>query len=472
LAFLALTAGGLSGLLSVGPDDEGAEGTCGVERWSVKTGTDADVGAIDLANPVPTTVAALRSLAKPALLPANTRIRPTETTVYSITAMLSVYKREDDADYHIVIVDSAGNTMITEIPDPACVGPGSPLAAGIQNARAEFDARLNPTTTFKTANMQATVTGVGFFDFLHGQTGVAPNGIELHPLLDITFATAPTATPSPTPTPAPVPGQCVSTIGPGIPPPATVPSGVEGFHAAWFGQSGYQSLCPGAQATAIVAFYNSGSLGWVSGVLGQVAYLGTWEPVPGQDQPSVLGGDGQQGSPHTGWPRYNRVAIQPASYVGPGQVAWFQFTVQAPVVPGSYTLAIRPLIEGAQWMEDYGVFWVVTVLKPDGSAPLATPTPTVPPASAGLFVTITNSRWGAITARTLAGATCTVRVRFPSGSISSAAGVQNSATAGSDGLVSWTYNTTSNTTPGTGTNTVTCALQGQSASDSAPFSVP
>jgi len=24
---------------------------------------------------------------------------------------------------------------------------------------------------------------VGFFGFLHGQTGVAPNGIELHPIL-------------------------------------------------------------------------------------------------------------------------------------------------------------------------------------------------------------------------------------------------------------------------------------------------
>ena len=27
------------------------------------------------------------------------------------------------------------------------------------------------------------MTGVAFFDFLHGQTGVAPNGIELHPVL-------------------------------------------------------------------------------------------------------------------------------------------------------------------------------------------------------------------------------------------------------------------------------------------------
>jgi hypothetical protein len=29
------------------------------------------------------------------------------------------------------------------------------------------------------------VTGVGFFDFMHEQRGVAPNGIELHPVLDI-----------------------------------------------------------------------------------------------------------------------------------------------------------------------------------------------------------------------------------------------------------------------------------------------
>jgi len=36
------------------------------------------------------------------------------------------------------------------------------------------------------------VTGVGMFDFLHGQTGVAPNGIELHPILDIVFANSST----------------------------------------------------------------------------------------------------------------------------------------------------------------------------------------------------------------------------------------------------------------------------------------
>jgi hypothetical protein len=34
----------------------------------------------------------------------------------------------------------------------------------------------------------AEVVGVGFFDRVHGQTGVASsNGIELHPILAITF---------------------------------------------------------------------------------------------------------------------------------------------------------------------------------------------------------------------------------------------------------------------------------------------
>jgi hypothetical protein len=30
---------------------------------------------------------------------------------------------------------------------------------------------------------RAAVVGVAFFDFNHGQTGVAPNAIELHPVL-------------------------------------------------------------------------------------------------------------------------------------------------------------------------------------------------------------------------------------------------------------------------------------------------
>ena len=173
----------------------------------------------------------------------------------------------------------------------------------------------------------------------------------------------PTLTATPTPTAPPVPGPCVASVGPGIAPPASVPLGLPGLHASWYGQSGYPTLCAGTgqRSTATVAFVNSGSVGWVLDRMGEVAYLGTWSPEPGQDQPSPLGGDGQLGSPNTAWPRYNRIAVQPADYVGPGQVAWFQFTIQAPQAPGVYQLHLRPLIEGAAWLEDYGVFWVVTV---------------------------------------------------------------------------------------------------------------
>jgi hypothetical protein len=164
--------------------------------------------------------------------------------------------------------------------------------------------------------------------------------------------------------------ECALRIGPGIPPPSSVPSGIPGYHAAWYGQSGYPTLCPGQTAGAVVAYYNSGSLGWRLAPF-EVAFLGTSGPTPGQDQPSILGGDGQEGSVNTRWAVYNRPAAMPITntgpnapfaYVGPGQVAWFQFQVKAPQVPGVYRLYIRPLIEGTTWMEDFGVYWQVTVV--------------------------------------------------------------------------------------------------------------
>ena len=173
---------------------------------------------------------------------------------------------------------------------------------------------------------------------------------------------------------APNPGAtCTPDIGPGIAPPSATPTKLPGFHAAWYGQSGYLRLCPGGTAQATLAYYNSGSRGWVAGKMGEAAYLGTWQSEPGQDQPSILGGDGQLGSPATGWPRFNRIAQQPAPYIGPGQVAWFQFNLQAPSLPGTYRLYVRPLIEGAAWLEDIGVFWQVLVLNPDGTMPTPTP---------------------------------------------------------------------------------------------------
>ena len=221
-----------------------------------------------------------------------------------------------------------------------------------------------------------------------------------------------------TPASIAVAATCTSSVGPGIPPPASVPSGIPGFHTAWYGQSGYPTLCPGERSTATVAFYNAGTRGWAAGKMGEVAYLGTWDPDPGQDRATALGGDGTNGSPNTGWPRYNRVAAQPAPWVGPNQVAWFQFSVIAPAIPGTYRLSIRPLVEGAQWMEDYGVFWYVTVAgtPPAGTLP---PLPARWPSRA-VEIGMTDSPQGAAALR--ASAPFAFRYQYLSGGVDTGGG--------------------------------------------------
>src|SRR5205807_4994246 len=81
---------------------------CGVERWSVKTGTDADANLVSLAASTSTTIANLSSLTAPSTLPENGRVAPAETTVWFVTGTLREYVRAYDSDYHMVIVDDAG----------------------------------------------------------------------------------------------------------------------------------------------------------------------------------------------------------------------------------------------------------------------------------------------------------------------------------------------------------------------------
>jgi hypothetical protein len=132
-------------------------------------------------------VSASGGLAAPSALPPGNRVQPPEATVSRLVATLTMYKPEADSDYHLVLSDGAGNTMIADVPDPACAGAAGPLLSGIEKARAEFDAHDAAPGSFRTAPVPVTVTGVGFFDFLPGQSGVASNGIELHAVLDVEF---------------------------------------------------------------------------------------------------------------------------------------------------------------------------------------------------------------------------------------------------------------------------------------------
>jgi hypothetical protein len=162
---------------------------CGVERWSIKTGTDSGAWSINLSSYVSSTIYNFYQSTRPSTIPSNSRVAPRETTQYQLSGTLTKYKKETDKDYHLVIQDGAGRTMIIEIPDPNCVS-GSAFASGISHARSQFDARFTATSTMKTTSTAVTIKGIGFWDYLHGQTGVAPNGIEVHPVLNITFGSS------------------------------------------------------------------------------------------------------------------------------------------------------------------------------------------------------------------------------------------------------------------------------------------
>jgi hypothetical protein len=139
---------------------------CGVERWSVKTLQDRPRL---LANRL-TMVKYLVTRRPPSYIP-STRL-PFERHVFTVIARVTFVREEADSDYHLILSER-GYHMIAEAPASYC------------DRRAKLRYRVEMATARRRARScaRARVTGVAFFDFDHGQTGVAPNAIELHPIL-------------------------------------------------------------------------------------------------------------------------------------------------------------------------------------------------------------------------------------------------------------------------------------------------
>lgn len=156
---------------------------CGVERWKIKTLQDRP----RLLPVQSKTVLYLATQPAPKRLPA-TRL-PFERHIFRVTAAVTLVRREADSDLHLVLQDGT-NHMIAEAPlSPSCA------------PKALRQRRQQMTTARKAVRLcaRAQVSGVAFFDFNHGQTGMAPNGIELHPILAFRCLAAP---PPPPPPPA------------------------------------------------------------------------------------------------------------------------------------------------------------------------------------------------------------------------------------------------------------------------------
>ncbi len=175
--------------LKATPTQPEAEGlACGVERWAVKTLTDSDAAKVNF-QAVPGSVGTLVSLPKPAALPKNSRIAPVELTVYTVKAHVEEFKLENDSDIHVVISnpDDPNETMIVEFVNTQCIDPAKAIQeTAMAKTREDFIGICGePARKFLTCEVDVEITGVGFFDFIHGQTGVSPNGIEIHPVLAI-----------------------------------------------------------------------------------------------------------------------------------------------------------------------------------------------------------------------------------------------------------------------------------------------
>lgn len=217
LAVALLAASFAAGLAVAGTDLHTAP-ACGVERWSVKTLQDPAGKAIDLSVIKKTMVAALRGKTVQRG-PGGSRGSGVESTFYEVRARLVSAKLEEDDDIHLVIKGlTTSGTMIVEFPTVACSSSAKPgVKTRMKNARNAFVAAcgMPGSSSFTQLAGKATLRGIGFFDFLHGQTGVAPNGVELHPVLRFMDASCtkassappPTTPPPTTPTPPPSP-QC------------------------------------------------------------------------------------------------------------------------------------------------------------------------------------------------------------------------------------------------------------------------
>jgi hypothetical protein len=240
---------------------------CGVERWFVKTGIDADARRVNTKQVASTTIFHLRSLPAPSSLPVRSRLAPTELTDLRVSGFLLRIKIEADSDYHLVIADSGGRTMIAESPAPQCVGSGSPFLPQIRYVRSVLTSRFHPTDVWDRGHWPIRVTGVGFFDFRHGQSGVAPNAIELHPILGVKVgslsSSPPPAQPKATSPPKPPPSSGAFTVSAYISPNPVS----HGQYATLYAKS-----VAGATCTASV-IYSTGRA--------PVSFIGTAQTVGG-----------------------------------------------------------------------------------------------------------------------------------------------------------------------------------------------
>lgn len=158
----------------------------GVERWSVKVLTDPHVNLINF-TPSVTTISALAGIVTPLPYSGMPRHSGVEDKTYSVVCNITIKKNEPDNDYHLVLSDGI-NRLIGEVPDPYCSAAASSSFVNNYIAVRNFvNSTIASGNVYNVTLPKVVVYGVAFVDLPHGQTGAAPNNLELHPILGIHF---------------------------------------------------------------------------------------------------------------------------------------------------------------------------------------------------------------------------------------------------------------------------------------------
>jgi hypothetical protein len=158
---------------------------CGSRLWGLKTLSDPGRRLIYL-RPRPTTIAEVNARPMPRRTP-NWRSRGYARHVWELVAQIVEYKLEANGDIHLILFDG-GDYMIAKLPSPACLPRRSRERRAIVSTRRKFESSCGPVTNrWQFLGAVVTMTGVGFWDFPHGQRGHARNYAELNPLTAIRF---------------------------------------------------------------------------------------------------------------------------------------------------------------------------------------------------------------------------------------------------------------------------------------------
>lgn len=160
----------------------------GVERWNEKVLVDSKSSQVNY-TPVLTTIDSLVQINTPSPDPNAIRITGLEYKTYKFRCHITIKKYESDNDYHLVLSDGT-NTLIGEVPDPVCASAAMSAHVNEYIAARQFvDAHIAQGDVNYVNIPDVSITGVLFLDPPHGQTGKAPNNVEIHPILDIHFWT-------------------------------------------------------------------------------------------------------------------------------------------------------------------------------------------------------------------------------------------------------------------------------------------